>query len=143
MFNNVLPSAEPDAFISIEPVTIISDNVLCEIPAPEVKMPEPPPPPPDSSEVTLVENEPESVPILSEKPPDAAANEPVIPVAVNELPPPPEPNPNATAEAEAQFSGVSLDTEAANLIEQQQAYQASARILQTARELFDTLLQSV
>ena len=50
---------------------------------------------------------------------------------------------NATAEAEAQFSGVSLDTEAANLIEQQQAYQASARILQTARELFDTLLQSV
>ena len=50
---------------------------------------------------------------------------------------------NATAEAEAQFSGVSLDTEAANLLEQQQAYQASARILQTARELFDTLLQSV
>ena len=50
---------------------------------------------------------------------------------------------NATAEAEAQFSGVSLDTEAANLIEQQQAYQASARILQTARELFDTLLNSV
>ena len=50
---------------------------------------------------------------------------------------------NATAETEAQFSGVSLDTEAANLIEQQQAYQASARILQTARELFDTLLQSV
>ncbi len=50
---------------------------------------------------------------------------------------------NATAEAEAQFSGVSLDNEAANLIEQQQAYQASARILQTARELFDTLLQSV
>ena len=50
---------------------------------------------------------------------------------------------NATTEAEAQFSGVSLDTEAANLIEQQQAYQASARILQTARELFDTLLQSV
>ena len=50
---------------------------------------------------------------------------------------------SATAEAEAQFSGVSLDTEAANLIEQQQAYQASARILQTARELFDTLLQSV
>ena len=50
---------------------------------------------------------------------------------------------NATAEAEAQFSGVSLDTEAANLIEQQQAYQASARILSTARELFETLLDSV
>ena len=35
--------------------------------------------------------------------------------------------------AVTQFSGVSLETEAANLIEQQQAYQASARILQTAR----------
>ena len=44
---------------------------------------------------------------------------------------------------EAQFSGVNLDEEAANLIEQQQAYQASARILSTARELFDTLLESV
>ena len=44
---------------------------------------------------------------------------------------------------ESQFSGVNLDEEAANLIEQQQAYQASARILSTARELFDTLLESV
>ncbi len=50
---------------------------------------------------------------------------------------------NATNEAEAQFSGISLDAEAANLLEQQQAYQASARILSTARELFDTLLKSV
>ena len=50
---------------------------------------------------------------------------------------------NASLEAEASFSGVNLDTEASNLIELQQAYQASARILSTARELFDTLIQSV
>jgi flagellar hook-associated protein 1 FlgK len=47
---------------------------------------------------------------------------------------------DASLEAEASFSGVNLDSEAANLIEQQQAYQASARILTTARELFETLL---
>ena len=46
----------------------------------------------------------------------------------------------ASLEAESSFSGVNLDAEAANLIEQQQAYQASARILTTARELFETLL---
>jgi len=50
---------------------------------------------------------------------------------------------DASLEAESEFTGVNLDTEAANLIEQQQAYQASARVLSTARELFDTLLQSV
>jgi len=44
---------------------------------------------------------------------------------------------------EASFSGVSLDAEAANLIQQQQAYQASARILATAREIFRTLLEAV
>ena len=49
----------------------------------------------------------------------------------------------ASIEAEATYSGVSLDTEASNLIEQQQAYQASARILTTARELFQTLIQSL
>jgi flagellar hook-associated protein 1 FlgK len=49
---------------------------------------------------------------------------------------------DASLEAESSFSGVNLDTEAANLIEQQQAYQASARILSTARELFNTLLDS-
>jgi flagellar hook-associated protein 1 FlgK len=49
----------------------------------------------------------------------------------------------ASIEAEAAYSGVNLDTEAANLIQQQQAYQASARILTTARELFDTLLQTL
>ena len=46
-------------------------------------------------------------------------------------------------EAEAQFSGVNLDSQAAALIEFQQAYQASSRILQTARELFQTLIDSV
>lgn len=38
------------------------------------------------------------------------------------------------------FSGVNLDEEAANLMRFQQAYQASAKIMQTAQTLFDTLL---
>ena len=50
---------------------------------------------------------------------------------------------DASVEAESAFSGVNLDTEASNLIEQQQAYQASARVLSTARELFETLLQTL
>ena len=54
-----------------------------------------------------------------------------------------EENMIAAKEAEAEFAGVNLDTEAANLIQQQQAYQASARILSTARELFETLIQVV
>ena len=37
-------------------------------------------------------------------------------------------------------SGVSLDEEAANLIQFQQSYAAAARILTTAQELFDTIL---
>ena len=49
----------------------------------------------------------------------------------------------ASLEAESAYSGVNLDVEASNLIEQQQAYQASARVLSTAREIFDTLLQSL
>ena len=50
---------------------------------------------------------------------------------------------DASIEAEARYSGINLDSEAAKLIEQQQAYQASARILQTARELFQTLMDTV
>ena len=50
---------------------------------------------------------------------------------------------DASLEAEASYSGVNLDTEASKLIELQQAYQASARILSTAKDLFDTLIQSV
>ena len=37
-------------------------------------------------------------------------------------------------------SGVSLDTEAANLIRFQQAYQANAKVMQVASDLFDTLV---
>ena len=48
---------------------------------------------------------------------------------------------DAAVAAEDSLSGVKLDEEAASLIEQQQAYQAAARILQTAIELFDTLIQ--
>ena len=43
----------------------------------------------------------------------------------------------------SEFSGVDLDTEAANLLEQQQAYQALARVLSTAKEMLDTLLRSI
>ena len=50
---------------------------------------------------------------------------------------------NAAEEAEAAFSGVNLDEEAASLLEFQQAYQASARILSTARELFQSLIDVV
>ncbi len=44
--------------------------------------------------------------------------------------------------ARASQSGVNLDEEAARLIQYQQAYQASAKILQVAQSLFDTLLQT-
>ena len=50
---------------------------------------------------------------------------------------------NAAEEAEAEFSGVNLDEEAASLLEFQQAYQASARILTTARELFQSLMDVI
>lgn len=40
-------------------------------------------------------------------------------------------------------SGVNIDEEAANLIRFQQAYQASARIMTTAKDVFDTLFNSV
>jgi flagellar hook-associated protein 1 len=49
----------------------------------------------------------------------------------------------AAIEAEAGFSGVNLDSEASALIEFQQAYQASARILTTAREMFQTLIDTM
>lgn len=40
-------------------------------------------------------------------------------------------------------SGVNLDEEAANLMRFQQAYQASARIMTTANEIFDTLFNAI
>ena len=49
---------------------------------------------------------------------------------------------NATAD-QAALAGVNLDEEAARLLQFQQAYQASARILQVSQTLFDTLLQNV
>ena len=45
--------------------------------------------------------------------------------------------------SQSELAGVNLDEEAANLLEFQQAYQASARILQTAKELFQTLIKVV
>jgi flagellar hook-associated protein 1 FlgK len=43
----------------------------------------------------------------------------------------------------AEASAVDLDTEAARMIELQQAYQASAQALNIARQLFDTILNSM
>ena len=40
-----------------------------------------------------------------------------------------------------QIAGVNLDEEAANLIRFQQSYQASARMIQTANQLFDAILR--
>jgi flagellar hook-associated protein 1 FlgK len=49
---------------------------------------------------------------------------------------------NQAAEALTLTSGVDLDTEAAEMLRLQQAYNANARVLQAAREIFETLLQS-
>jgi flagellar hook-associated protein 1 FlgK len=40
-------------------------------------------------------------------------------------------------------AGVNLDEEAANLLKYQQAYQASAKMIQIAQSIFDTLLQGM
>ena len=40
-------------------------------------------------------------------------------------------------------SGVNLDEEAAKLLQYQQAYQASAKMLQIAQSVFDTLIQNL
>jgi flagellar hook-associated protein 1 FlgK len=45
--------------------------------------------------------------------------------------------------ARANQAGVNIDEEAARLMQFQQAYQASAKILQTAQSLFNTLLQTI
>lgn len=44
-------------------------------------------------------------------------------------------------QARDQVAGVNMDEEAANLIRFQQSYQASARLIQTANELFDAVLR--
>ena len=49
----------------------------------------------------------------------------------------------ASAEqARSSNAGVNLDEEAAKLLQYQQAYQASAKVLQVAQTIFTTLLQS-
>ena len=40
-------------------------------------------------------------------------------------------------------SGVNLDEEAAKLLQYQQSYQASAKMLQVAQSIFDSVLQTV
>ncbi len=50
---------------------------------------------------------------------------------------------DAAEASQSEFAGVNLDEEAAHLLEFQQAYQASARILQTAREMFQSLIDVV
>ncbi len=49
---------------------------------------------------------------------------------------------NQAIEARDKVSGVSLDSEAADLIRFQQAYQANAKAMQMANELFDSILQA-
>jgi flagellar hook-associated protein 1 FlgK len=45
-------------------------------------------------------------------------------------------------DAHDSYSGVNLDEEAANLMRFQQAYQASAKIIAAASQLFDVLLNA-
>jgi flagellar hook-associated protein 1 FlgK len=49
----------------------------------------------------------------------------------------------STETKRANQDGVNLDEEAANLLQYQQAYQASAKMIQVAQNLFDTLLQNM
>jgi len=49
---------------------------------------------------------------------------------------------NASEQTLTSTTGVNIDEEAARLIQYQQSYQASAKVLQIAQSLFDTLLQA-
>ena len=49
---------------------------------------------------------------------------------------------DAAAEARADTSGVDLDREAADLVRYQQAYDASARVIQVAREMMQSILNA-
>ncbi|WP_198266418.1 flagellar basal body rod C-terminal domain-containing protein [sulfur-oxidizing endosymbiont of Gigantopelta aegis] len=51
-------------------------------------------------------------------------------------------NEQAKADRES-YSGVNLDEEAADLLKYQQAYQASARVISTANDMFQTLINAV
>ena len=46
-------------------------------------------------------------------------------------------------QAQQSYSGVNLDQEAANLIQYQQAYQASAQVIATSQTIFSSLLTAV
>ncbi|HET8706881.1 MAG TPA: flagellar basal body rod C-terminal domain-containing protein, partial [Pseudomonadales bacterium] len=50
---------------------------------------------------------------------------------------------NSAKDERDKVSGVNLDEEAAKLIQYQNAYQASAQLVNVARKLFDSLLQAV
>lgn len=50
---------------------------------------------------------------------------------------------DTTRRADAAQGAVDLDTEAARLLEMQQAYQANAQVMTVAKDLFDTLLRSL
>jgi flagellar hook-associated protein 1 FlgK len=50
---------------------------------------------------------------------------------------------DSSERAMSDLNGVNLDEEAANLMQQQQAYQANAQVMSVARQLFDTLLQAI
>jgi flagellar hook-associated protein 1 FlgK len=50
---------------------------------------------------------------------------------------------NSAASAKASVTGVNLDEEAAKLLQYQQAYQASAKMVQIAQSIFDSLLQGM
>lgn len=50
---------------------------------------------------------------------------------------------NQASDAVQQLSGVNLDEEAANLIRYQQAYQASAKMIDVGSKLFDTFLSAI
>ena len=47
-----------------------------------------------------------------------------------------------TTDARDSLSGVNLDEEAANLLRYQQAYQASAKMIEVGSRLFDVLLSA-
>jgi flagellar hook-associated protein 1 FlgK len=51
-------------------------------------------------------------------------------------------NRNAAADAVAAAAGIDLNREAADMLRFQQAYQANARLIQTAREIFQTLIDA-
>lgn len=50
---------------------------------------------------------------------------------------------DSARKALSDVSSVNLDTEAANLVQLQQAYQASAQVLNTAKQIFDSLLNAM